>query len=308
MIRYPVTHSELEEKIKAGVPTWMTRASERTETFRTLGRYEETSSIWSEIKTVFMEIQHDKCAYCERQLEGQPYGTIEYDLEHYRPKSSVKKWPPRRWPPKTIGEQGKLSYRFTTGDLWDEGYYLLAYNILNYAVACKVCNSVLKSNYFPIYGPRGQQSDNPSELADELPLLIFPIGELDKDPEDLLTFNGIVPIPKHSSEYQSYRARVTIDFFVLEKREHLREQRANQIELLWFGLLGLSAPDPDDRNYAQARIDQLLSPSSPHCSCVRAFYSLYQQDPESAREVYMGVREYLMSRSRKHNVVELVSR
>lgn len=40
-----------------------------------------------------MELQHSKCGYCEKWLEGSDYGTIEHDMEHYRPKSSVKAYP-----------------------------------------------------------------------------------------------------------------------------------------------------------------------------------------------------------------------
>lgn len=298
MIRYTVSLAELEAEIDAAVPTWRARAAERTAQFRQRGRYDETSSIWSEIKSVYMRRQHSKCAYCERKLEGTPFGEIEHDVEHYRPKSSVKKWPPKSWPPKGVGDGLALTYGFAVGDAWDEGYYLLAYHLQNYATACKVCNSVLKSNYFPIYGLRGPQQANPTELAAEQPLLIFPLGELDgDDPEELIAFEGLVPVPTHTAGLKSYRARVTIDFFVLEQREHLREGRALKIRDLWLALSALDhADDESERTRFRTLIDRLQGPRSPHASCTRAFYRLCVRDRDAARTLYEAVESYLESR------------
>ena len=67
-------------------------------------------------------------AYCERRLEGTPYGTIEHDIEHFRPKKAVEQWPPARGAqaPRTV-------WRFRTGTAWADGYYLLAYPIMKLA-------------------------------------------------------------------------------------------------------------------------------------------------------------------------------
>ncbi len=285
MIRYLITEVELEARIDMYSPGWKGRAASRAAIIRKLRRYEEATGIWGEIKSVYMELQHDKCAYCERKLEGEPYGRIEHDLEHFRPKSSVTKWP-----------SGK--YKFSTGDGWSEGYYLLAYSIFNYATSCKVCNSTLKRDYFPIYGNRGPQSDHPRVLLSERPLLIYPLGDLDDDPQDLIAFVGIIPIARTKSGYKSYRGRVTVDFFALERREHLREERARQLQGLWIALeLADSTTDPTTRADALNAIDWLQSRSSPHSSCVQSFHALYKADPSSAHEVYVSVRNYLTSRS-----------
>ena len=42
-------------------------------------------SLWSETKQVYIELQHSKCAFCEKPLEGR----IEQDVEHFRPKGEV---------------------------------------------------------------------------------------------------------------------------------------------------------------------------------------------------------------------------
>ena len=227
MIRYPIKVSEIRRLIRDTSGSWFRRANERTETFRRAQEYHESSNIWGEIKSVYMQIQHNKCAYCERQLEDPKHGKIEHDIEHYRPKDSVDVWPSER-----IIDERRLNYDFDTGDGWTEGYYLLAYNNLNYATACKVCNSTLKSNYFPIEGNRGPQSDNPRELRSEKPYLIYPVSNIDTDPERLITFEGIIAIPKGRSGHRFRRGRVTIDFFDLNGRGNIRKQRAAIIRTL----------------------------------------------------------------------------
>ena len=45
------------------------------------GRYVESSHSWNRVKKVYMRLQHDKCAYCERQLASEDFGgAIEHDL------------------------------------------------------------------------------------------------------------------------------------------------------------------------------------------------------------------------------------
>lgn len=191
MIRYPFTLDELRSRIEAEAPGWLGRAAERTERFRRAGRYDEESGIWSQIKAVYMRLQHCKCAYCERRLASEDFGgAIEHDLEHYRPKGPVL-----AWPSKAIERERGISYRFATGEAFPEGYYLLAYHLLNYVTACRKCNSPLKASFFPIAGSRGAQSEDPVSLRGEAPFLLYPLGDLDEDPEEVLTFDGINPVP-----------------------------------------------------------------------------------------------------------------
>ncbi len=106
----------------------------------------EKKGIWSEVKPVYMSLQRDKCAYCERKLASADFGgTIEHDLEHFRPKSSA-----RPWPTTAISRERGLVYTFPTGKHHASGYYWLAYHPLNYCVACKKCNTPLKLDFFPI--------------------------------------------------------------------------------------------------------------------------------------------------------------
>src|SRR5262245_18163470 len=89
MIGYRISRADLEKMVGAD---WLKKASDRTNQFRRNGRYEESSSIWSEVKPKYMELQHQKCAFCERKLESIDLGAIEQDVEHFRPKASVKAW------------------------------------------------------------------------------------------------------------------------------------------------------------------------------------------------------------------------
>jgi hypothetical protein len=297
MIKYPITQQQLEGLVDAHDPNWRGKADARTANFRAAKCYNEADGIWGDIKEVYITLQNSKCAYCEQMLEPPPLGPIQHDVEHYRPKNAVKKWPPKRWPPKAPATARTLKYGFATGDAWPEGYYLLAYKVLNYATACKVCNTILKSSYFPIYGSRGPQSDDCRALRSEQPLLIFPVGDIDDDPEDLITFNGTLPIEKVKSGLKSYRARVTIDFFALDRRELLQWERSQQIFLVWTALdKAETEPNPADRQLFADAAAVLLSPASPHTNCARAFHRLYQAERPAARAVAMAALDYIASK------------
>lgn len=293
MIRYPVTLEELRAWIEVEVPGWLARAAKRTERFRRAGRYDEDSGIWSEVKKVYMRLQHDKCGYCERQLASEDFGgAIEHDVEHYRPKNGV-----RRWPSEEVARERGLSYGFSTGEELPEGYYLLAYHPFNYTTACKKCNSPLKASYFPIAGLRGLQSDDPATLRGEAPFLIYPLGELDEDPEGILTFLGISPVPRASEGPRRDRARVIIDFFELDRREELWRERADTIVAVFIALRLLQTGGASERDLATRNIEWLTSPASRHTNCARAFRSLYETDPARAEEMARAAQAYLNSQS-----------
>ncbi|MCA9701486.1 MAG: hypothetical protein KC431_28460, partial [Myxococcales bacterium] len=146
--------------------------------------YDDDGPSWSEVKPLFVRLQHDKCCYCERQLEADEDGRgPEHDVEHCRPKRPVKPWPDA---PEGVHDGASA------------GYYMLAYSLHNYCAACKTCNSKYKGSYFPIAGQRGRSNAvDPHKLdTRERPLLPYPIGDRDVDPEVLLTFEGIIPTPK----------------------------------------------------------------------------------------------------------------
>jgi 5-methylcytosine-specific restriction endonuclease McrA len=286
MIRHPVTPAKLKQLIGSESATWLADAAQKTKTFRSKKKYEEAQGTWSEIKGAYMAIQHGKCAYCERKFGKDRESRIEHDVEHFRPKSKVRAWPMKK---------RKLNYSFATGEGSENGYYLLAYNIFNYAVTCKKCNTIFKSDYFPVAGAkRVLDQDSPKKLAGEEPFLIYPLGSLDEDPEDLIAFEGVIAVPRHASGRKHDRGRVTIDFFKLDLRDELIFQRALILKSLYWAIDDLkTSQNPRKRAAAQQTINLALSPQCPHTSCARSFYQICMSDPQMADQYYDLVFEYL---------------
>ena len=192
MIRHPFVEAEVRSNIEREDSNWFTKASRRTTKFKKGRRFEETSSIWSDAKPAFMILQSNKCVFCERLFGGPEDSRIEMDLEHFRPKSSVVPW---------SRPDGQTGYPADTGGASPGGYYWLAYDIANYAASCKTCNTIHKSNAFPIAGERCMTHGDPDALEAERPYLCYPIGEVDVDPEELITFTGTIAVPRAASGF-----------------------------------------------------------------------------------------------------------
>ncbi|RWB97252.1 MAG: hypothetical protein EOQ56_22945 [Mesorhizobium sp.] len=280
MIRYSYDSAEIETAITALDKKWLQKAKDRTAKFMALGRYEEASAIWSTVKPVFIKLQHDKCIFCEQRLEGGAYGPVVWDLEHFRPKSTVAAWPDATRHP-------GLDYaNLGTGS--NAGYYWLAYELRNYAASCKVCNTIFKLNWFPV--AKARASAPTDVLKDEDPLLCYPLGDMDENPEDLVTFVLTTAVPKHRTGHRNLRGRIIIDFFGLNKRDNIHRDRAQMI-----GSIGTLLSDRD-RGAASpevlALLDQLSEPHIPHAACVRAFRRLWEDDAIAARRGYEACRAY----------------
>jgi hypothetical protein len=250
VIRLP-SPAEVDREVDAENASWRTRAAARTAAVISAGAYTRGAPDWSEIKPAFMRLQRIKCAYCERPLET----AHELDVEHFRPKQ------------KTIAWGGHPTGR-------PEGYYWLAWDVRNYAVACKPCNSGLKADRFPIAGAPGSPTMTPGALdASEQPLLVFPYSE---DPEQSIGWVGTTPRGKDR------RGAATIRFFKLRKRPELLRQRRDQLILLWHtGLDKATDPTrPADTRAAALAVAQrwLNDPRNPMLACQRAFAALAQTD------------------------------
>jgi len=282
MIRYPYDRAQVEQAITQIDRNWLQHAVDRTDRLKALGRYQEASSIWSRVKPVFMQLQNNKCIFCEQRFEGGPYGPISWDLEHFRPKSSVAVWPdPGRHPHLNYDGLGPVS---------ETGYYWLAYELWNYAASCKVCNTIFKLNYFPVSVRRAEPGCSLAELQAEEALLCYPFGEHDDDPEDLFTFVLTTAVPKHAEGRQALRGQVIIDFFGLNKRDNLHRERA-----LMIGAAGALLADRDrgvETPQAAAVLARLQQPHIPHAACVRAFLTLWDDNPATARRGYEACRNY----------------
>lgn len=292
MIRYPILERELRRRIEEIRPGWLERAHERTEAFRLAGRYAESSGIWSEIKEAYMRLQGFKCGFCERRLEKSRYGSIEHDVEHFRPKAKVK-----GWPSSTDRVERAIDFEFPLGADADPGYFLLAYELENYVISCKTCNTRLKANFFPVAANRFVDRDRSRDLDDELSYLIYPIGARDQDPEQLITFRGILPIPVGVRGHKRRRAEVTIRFFELDTREVLLEERAETILELHLAMTAVGHPDSLTSLAASTTVDRIVDRRSPHSNCARSFHDLWLSDNVLAREFTQVALEYLESRT-----------
>lgn len=290
MIRYVITPKTLLKRIDAHAPKWRNRASTLTTMLRTSKAKKKVfKPLWSEIKDVYINLQHSKCVFCEKELEGLPFGRVEQDVEHFRPKGAVKPWTV----PESLTNAGVV-VRQPTSRKAEAGYPALAYHPLNYAMACKTCNSALKRDQFPIAGTRRSKATDPTRVGSERALLIYPIGNVDADPETLIGFNGVSPTARAASGHRRNRALVTIEFFKLDMgagRELLVKARGRLIEAAYFALRMQSEPgSAADRALAKATLNRMVQQSQPHASCVRSFVQLFKKNRKEAESMAEAIQ------------------
>lgn len=293
MIGYKISREDLEARIEVAAPGWLKKAAARTEKFRKSGVYNEQSSIWSVVKHVYMKLQGDcKCVFCERKLEAIEIGKVEQDVEHFRPKGRIRKWEL----PKHIADKGIIA---TEVPKEDRGYYLLPYNPFNYAASCKPCNSILKSDYFPVAGDYNLNGDDPKELLKEKPFLIYPISDIDKNPEELIQFYGVSPQPVAKGGHDRARALVTIEFFKLDdetQRKNLIRERAMVIVGMYPQLENMKDGKTSAvKKVATKIIEGFTAPSSPHTNCARCFKKLFEKDQTEAAAIFERASDYFIS-------------
>lgn len=289
MIGYRISRAELEAQIESAVPGWLDRARDRTREFKRLGAYEESSTIWSEVKHVYMKLQgQSKCAFCERKLESVDYGKGEQAVEHFRPKGNIKAWKP----------PAGLGVKVTPAPASKGGYYLLPYDLFNYSAACNPCNSALKRDYFPIAGAYRRSGSTPEDLLSEKPLLVYPIGDFDEDPADLIGFIGFLPVPRAQGGWQRDRAKTTIEFFQLasDKRKNLIRERAQVIAGMYWPLCVIADASGA---IAEARetIEGYTAPNAPHSNCAVSYRRLFESNRDEAKSVFDLARMRMLSGS-----------
>ncbi len=296
MIRYRITLEHLRERMEKECPGWLKKAELRTAKFRKAKQYVKEKPIWSEVKPVYMKLQGDcKCAFCERKMEAVTYGKGEQDVEHFRPKSSIKAWKA----PEALAKRGVAIAAVPKGE---KGYYLLPYHPFNYTAACKPCNSALKSNYFPVAKKHHCAGADPKALLEEeQPLLIYPIGDFDEDPENLIRFYGASPYAVKRSGHGRKRALVTIEFFKLDAADarNLFRERAEIIRALYRELDDAATLKGMKKKAAMEMIKAYTSSTHQHANCARSFMRLYQENPAEAEEVYNHVREFIRTKEPK---------
>jgi len=294
MIRYSDALDQIELTVETEAPGWLEKAAQRTALFSSLERYTEDyvdadgarrkpASFWSEVKPVFMRRQHNKCIYCETKLEGEAFSTVQWDLEHFRPKGNVRAWP---------GKKATFLYDFPTGSDWEAGYYLLAYHLHNYAAACKTCNSPFKSDYFPIAAARVSGGAHPEDYAAEGAYLVYPLGNVDQDPEELVTFDGVTATPRplrEQDEADWRRARVLIDFFGLNRDGLVAKRAWWLLHAVWPSFQAAKR----EEETALRNVNRLRSARAPYTNCTKCFLEVCNENPQKA-EAMVSVFESII--------------
>lgn len=292
MIRYSISRAQLHGQIDATNPSWFNDAATVLAGLPATPASSDFKPLWSKIKQIYIDLQHSKCCFCEKPLEGK----IEQDVEHFRPKAQVSTWKV----PARLVAQGVAVQQPADGAA-ESGYRQLAYEPFNYAMACKTCNSSLKRNLFPIEGHRDSTGTDPAQMTAENPLFIYPISDVDVDPEELIEFIGLSPVPKAVNGYEFRRALVTIEVFRLDDskgRRSLFKLRAYLLRLLFDELeLREAATTADKRQKHQKAIDALTSPEAPFASCMRSFERLYAANVLRAEQIADECQNYMRTKS-----------
>lgn len=290
MIRYPISSEALRAQIAQQFPGWLEKAAEMT---RELPAHADNltsksfnKDMWGKIKTIYIQHQHEKCAYCESKLQGEAHASKVHEVEHFRPKTEVKPWPPKkpRFPLPEI--------TWNTGSGSKQGYYLLAYEYRNYAIACTRCNSTLKESYFPIAGVR-KVTSHFADLIEERPLLIFPFGMEDTDdPEDLISWYGPNAKPRYQEvdDLQKFRRTMTtIGFFGLNELD-LEARRREMLQNLYPLFKLETSSDAELSVFSRKRIEQFCSAKAEFSACARAFRKLYRDHQAEAEEIIKAMK------------------
>ena len=280
MIRHRISPADLLAKIPQ---KWLGRAKSQTRKVIRARRVAEGDGIWSEIKSLYMELQGFKCMYCEKPMPregagGTAAGKVEYDVEHFRPKNRVTSWPT-----KEVKEKRGIDYaeRLAMGET--RGYVRLAFDPLNYGVSCKTCNSELKGDRFPITGTTNSRMRDRAKLDEvERPCLLLPVGESGEDPEVWLEWLGPTVRARTDLDPDTMlRARALVDFLELDTRADLLFSRCTLVVLLWDELEQTHAAG-DDGVRAREFVARMTDDASYFAACARAFRKLYDADRPAA--------------------------
>jgi hypothetical protein len=255
--------------------SWAGRAHHMTEENRRAGRHVRNTNIWSELKDGLVELQQQKCAYCERRLGS---AGIEWAVDHFRPKGRIS------------ARKSLLANATDVGGDSDVGYYLLAYDADNYVVACLTC-SARKANGFPTGRDRRPHTADPAELAQENAYLINPADRLDLDPEHAIAWRGPIPTPGQVAGFDRLRALVTIDVLGLAREDLVRDRILVILGVLLAHQGTAAGPDV-------AMLDALCGPASQHAGCARYFRRLCETDLQAAHAELANLRAILLPTAR----------
>lgn len=179
-------------------------AKELARQLRTIGSFTVDEQLYKKMKTVYCDMYHRKCAYCESPLQVDAWD----QLDHFRPKNAVRD-----------AENELVQVGVGAGRRDHPGYYWLAYDWTNLVPVCGMCN-VRKSARFPLM-PGSKYATRPGGEKGEKPVFLHPgLGrENPANHFEYLAKNGYLK-PK------TERARLMIEILDLNREGLVDERRA----------------------------------------------------------------------------------
>lgn len=184
------------------------------------------------VKRTLVEMQHEKCAFCE----AKPLHVSDGDVEHFRPKAAVR--------------------QDDANPLRRPGYYWLAYEWDNLLFACERCNRRHKKSFFPLTDPARRAQTHRDTFTDEAPIFIDPSAE---DPRPYISYREHVPIAIDGNA----RGELTIESLGLRRRE-LNADRERHLERIPVLYLAATLPDVPAavRALARTSLAKLVAPEA----------------------------------------------
>lgn len=231
--------------------------------------------LWGVHKTSFSRAQYGKCGYCEMFIAADPNGG---DIEHYHPKAEVTKLldDPVTWGEEASGHNSRDPAKKRVTPFVCGGYWWLAYDWLNYLLACGTCNQKWKGNLFPIRGGH-RRAPTKKSCAREDALLLNPYGSI--DPADHLEFDKVGLITPRQDSLRGWETIRTCHL----GRETLRRSREPVARDAWSRISRVlkeldREPLQEPRlRCALGRLLALGSRSKQHAGMVRILWA--QRDP-----------------------------
>jgi uncharacterized protein (TIGR02646 family) len=207
--------------------------------------FDRTIYAHESVKRDLVEMQHEKCAFCE----AKPLHVSDGDVEHFRPKAAVR--------------------QDDTAPLRRPGYYWLAYEWDNLLFACERCNRRHKRNFFPLTDPARRAQTHRDAVANEAPIFIDPSVE---DPRQYISYREHIPIAVNGHA----RGEQTIVELGLRRAELNadRERHLSHLSTLHMAATLPGVP-AELRERARASLAQLVAPEAEYAlMCQVAIESL----------------------------------
>ncbi len=69
MIQYSISADDLDTRITDQSKNWFSRARSALDNLPDVPKSSDFAGLWSEVKDVYINLQHSKCAFCEKPLD-----------------------------------------------------------------------------------------------------------------------------------------------------------------------------------------------------------------------------------------------